>query len=1359
MYSVKNISQNKSLNGDLVDKFLDFVVKELELDQPFSVYFVDDKSNAKDPLGKTAMYNPKTKSVYVYATNRHPKDMLRSIAHELMHHKQNCEGSLEELPLEDAEKKANEAGYLLRKYEDGLKEAIPGGGRLQERQPLPYGIEKLRPKKVLPTGWPTGWPSPAVKYANEKEMFAKAGINRKCLPHQELLVPPQYPKKIRTYKYGWDPVPFPLGLVAMKLYGDPTVSPAGMCLPKGLSATLKAKGPAAKIQDYKLEDLLIISRDDKKSLMATKPRRSSAFTKTVVNTSGQLTSLNVALGIIPKLLRDFAVIRRLPVASSERQPGVKKRDVEQYKPEELAAARRIYYLFDPPPDRIKGKYGVERDVIGGLGQILHPSIVEKFKRRPQFKKYIQKAIDITGQHGQATVAISKQDTETFGAMLIGADRWWNHLPTLRKIQWILDLVGFLPASPTPAGVIGPAADMTNGILYLYSFSSEEDIWDLINALISFMAAAFPTADLLKLKRASDSRSLFKLLMDRELREYAMREQLPLILRGVERWSKGPVIPLLPDIVPRSFRRGAGRYIQQIYTLKKNIVALQTFQMTAAASLAKLINKLESSADLTKFDDVKKLVDELNIDAEQKKFLIDLIQGQKNLPEVKQALKKASADVDNFVEQLVTDLLWNPKAANRAGVHTIDQIREAIKTAEVSVATVLPKSYVNEILENGARLERKLTEAPFSKLTDAEKLQVTELVQLSSLSIMLETNIGNIDFILRQGGFVVPGLAAGSKGAKSLKGVVAERIKHYEKQISEFEDQLAAGYAFLSTDAQRQRVLQRIEFLKKGVERYKKLNFDNLDNLKYIQRQNIEQFKEFTEALHSKGAFNDIGELSSIFKINKEMTSEAAEITLQRRVLVDLLVLVKERALVNPTRFFTLYGMPNLPKKKLAKLGVETLTQDEIYRAYQAGMITWMKEHPNEVAKYLKSRFTNEAVEATRIALSNLKDKGSFITGYKSLRKYIQATIAKAFGIANVTNQAVLASKLDHFMSFGTLKLSKTHPKLAQILYTGIRSGITYLKIQRMADETARYYGIKGQGRGPTIGKGKKRGDIMDIAQLLFGKKESELHGYELMAAVALYNANEVAKSVETGVEGIKQVFPKNKNPIRVTNGGGLKIVGVAPIAEKEPEKEPEVSPPLESPADRKKKEEEEGKRKEAERKALQAQSDKVQEVVNGVIDKANAALDKFKTGLVRKGEEAGEKKQTKGGAEGDDAEGGGADEPLIGTYTRKQFESLKGIPSDVRLELKKLVKQYKSKGKAKGVLALPGGIGVRREMAQKLTWPATAQQIKNFINKEMKKDRFSFQESKTRTVNDVLRKHKEKELNDKFNKLVKGMTE
>ena len=137
MYKIKNLAE-KTLNQKLLEEFLDFANKKLEVDKPYSVYFVDDKSNATDPLGKTAMYNPTSNSVYVYATNRHPKDILRSVAHELMHHKQNCDGRLDKTygegsdDLETLELEANEAGYLVRQFEDGRINKLP-----EQAVPLP----------------------------------------------------------------------------------------------------------------------------------------------------------------------------------------------------------------------------------------------------------------------------------------------------------------------------------------------------------------------------------------------------------------------------------------------------------------------------------------------------------------------------------------------------------------------------------------------------------------------------------------------------------------------------------------------------------------------------------------------------------------------------------------------------------------------------------------------------------------------------------------------------------------------------------------------------------------------------------------------------------------------------------------------------------------------------------------------------------------------------------------------------------------------------------------------------------------------------------------------------------------------
>jgi hypothetical protein len=65
--------------------------------KPPSLFFVSDKDNAQLPLGKTAHYSPDSMEVTVYTDQRHPKDILRSLSHELVHHKQNCDGQFDKM--------------------------------------------------------------------------------------------------------------------------------------------------------------------------------------------------------------------------------------------------------------------------------------------------------------------------------------------------------------------------------------------------------------------------------------------------------------------------------------------------------------------------------------------------------------------------------------------------------------------------------------------------------------------------------------------------------------------------------------------------------------------------------------------------------------------------------------------------------------------------------------------------------------------------------------------------------------------------------------------------------------------------------------------------------------------------------------------------------------------------------------------------------------------------------------------------------------------------------------------------------------------------------------------------------------
>jgi len=101
-----------------------------------SYNFQEDLQNASNPLGKTAYYDPSAKTITVYITDRHPKDILRSFSHELVHHKQNCDGKLNNLETgegyaqqegigREAEKEAYLEGNLVfRDWEDSQKRDI-----------------------------------------------------------------------------------------------------------------------------------------------------------------------------------------------------------------------------------------------------------------------------------------------------------------------------------------------------------------------------------------------------------------------------------------------------------------------------------------------------------------------------------------------------------------------------------------------------------------------------------------------------------------------------------------------------------------------------------------------------------------------------------------------------------------------------------------------------------------------------------------------------------------------------------------------------------------------------------------------------------------------------------------------------------------------------------------------------------------------------------------------------------------------------------------------------------------------------------------------------------------------------------
>lgn len=91
-----------------LQKFIEFAADELGLKQLPIIYFTDKKEDKFNAFGHT-----KGADVHVRVTDRHPGDVMRTIAHELVHFLRNTQQN-ENVKHEDD---ANAlAGRIMRKY-------------------------------------------------------------------------------------------------------------------------------------------------------------------------------------------------------------------------------------------------------------------------------------------------------------------------------------------------------------------------------------------------------------------------------------------------------------------------------------------------------------------------------------------------------------------------------------------------------------------------------------------------------------------------------------------------------------------------------------------------------------------------------------------------------------------------------------------------------------------------------------------------------------------------------------------------------------------------------------------------------------------------------------------------------------------------------------------------------------------------------------------------------------------------------------------------------------------------------------------------------------------------------------------
>lgn len=112
---------------------LEYMIKEKGMTlQPIpEIKIKRDIEEAKNLFGRTAYYDPNIKEVVLYVEGRHPKDVLRSFVHEMIHHTQNLEGRLgtittsntnESEHLKEIEQEAHYGGSMIfREWEDKYK--------------------------------------------------------------------------------------------------------------------------------------------------------------------------------------------------------------------------------------------------------------------------------------------------------------------------------------------------------------------------------------------------------------------------------------------------------------------------------------------------------------------------------------------------------------------------------------------------------------------------------------------------------------------------------------------------------------------------------------------------------------------------------------------------------------------------------------------------------------------------------------------------------------------------------------------------------------------------------------------------------------------------------------------------------------------------------------------------------------------------------------------------------------------------------------------------------------------------------------------------------------------------------------
>ena len=117
---LQSLNEGANSQSNTIKQFIKFAIKELGIQKPPTGITLSRDNEAARSMHTFGSFNPNNDKIWLYVKNRNMADLLRTLAHELVHRKQAEDGRIDYNSGEtgsDIENEANaQAGVLLRKF-------------------------------------------------------------------------------------------------------------------------------------------------------------------------------------------------------------------------------------------------------------------------------------------------------------------------------------------------------------------------------------------------------------------------------------------------------------------------------------------------------------------------------------------------------------------------------------------------------------------------------------------------------------------------------------------------------------------------------------------------------------------------------------------------------------------------------------------------------------------------------------------------------------------------------------------------------------------------------------------------------------------------------------------------------------------------------------------------------------------------------------------------------------------------------------------------------------------------------------------------------------------------------------------